>query len=461
MKELSTKDISWSKRTIFFLFFICLFLLFWDHRWTKGDIIVWDIWSYYAYLPVVFLEQDLKMTFLDDQQWKILIYYAPSHLENGNWLIKTTMGMSIIYLPYFLIGHLWALIHSGMNEGGFSQPYQIMIALSGPVNLLIGLLALRKVMLSYFTETVTALSMIFIVLGTNALHYTYNEGAMSHIHNFMLFSLFMRLTQLWHDNPTWKRTVLISLLSGFIALVRPNNGIIGLFFIFYNVYDLKSLKQKLQLFWKLRLKLLILPFIAISVWIPQFCYWKYITGHWMFNSYIGERFFFDRPRFYYAMFSYTKGWMVYTPMAAFGLIGLFLMGKAAKQIRFAVPIFMLLNIYIVFSWWCWWYGGGYSQRALIDSYPILALAMAAFLTFIFKSKIAKYTVMPIMFLLLALSLFQTWQYNVKIIHWEATTKELYWTVFLKTKHPKNYQELLHSVNYEAAMKGEVKYFGEK
>ncbi len=271
----------------------------------------------------------------------------------------------------------------------------------------------------------------------------------------------MRLTQLWHDSPTWKKSIQLALLSGFIALVRPNNALIGLFFIFYGVYDWNSFKNKITLVWKYKLHFIALPFIAISLWIPQFVYWKSITGHWLFNSYVGEGFYFDRPRFFLALFSYTKGWFVYTPIAVFGLAGLFLLGKERKEIRFLAPIFIALNLYVVFSWWCWWYGGGYSQRALIDSYPILALGFAALINKISKHKKIKGLILVPMFLLLILSLFQTWQYKMTIIHWDSMSKELYWTVFLKTKHPKNYQDLLRTPNLEAAKKGEVRFWGDK
>lgn len=455
------KDISYTKITAIFLFILMIVLLFMDQRWLKGDIIAWDIWSYYSYLPVTFLEQDLTMSFMEEHPEYVQKRYWPVQAPNGNWVIKTSMGMAIIYLPFFLIAHLWASIHSGMEANGFSQPYQIMIALSGTVSMLIGLLALRKVLLTYFTETVSALTMLLIILGTNAGSYVYNEGAMSHIHNFMLFSLFLRLTQLWHESPTWKRTVQLGFLSGFIALVRPNNVVIGLVFILYNVYSLETLKQKIALFWQKRTHFVLLAVLAFSVWIPQLSYWKYVTGHWFFHSYVNEGFFFSNPRIYLGLFSYTKGWFVYTPLAVFGMFGLFLVWRKAKAFAFAAPMFMLLHIYVVLSWWCWWYGGGHSQRALIDAYPILAIGLASFISWAFQAKIGKILTIPALSFLLFLSVFQTWQYRFTLIHWDSMTKELYWKVFLKTKRPADYDKYLRTVDIETAQKGGLKYWGDK
>lgn len=451
--SIAKKNIPVSKIVIFLIFAWMIAEVFIYKRATKHPVIVWDIWSYYAYLPVFFIEQDPTMSFMHQHPEFIQARYWPLELPNGNFVIKTSMGLSFIYLPFFIIGHLWALIHSNMDANGFSQPYQITIALCGSFSLLVGLLALRKFLLEYFSEGITALTLFLIIMGTNAAHYTSHEGAMSHIHNFMLIALFMRLTQLWHKSPSWKLTIQLGLLSGLIALVRPNNVIIGLFFILYNIYDKVSLKAKLEFFWKHKQHFLIVALLGFTVWIPQLCYWKYVTGHWFFHSYIGERFYFDRPRIYQGLFSYRKGWFLYTPMVIFALSGLFLVWRKAKNVQLAAIIFIILNIYVVFSWWCWWYGGGYSQRALIDSYPILAVGLASFLQFIFSYRLTKWIFVPIVSMVLMLTQFQTWQYKMGIIHWDSMTKELYWSGFLQIYHPKNYDSMLNPPDFGKAIEG--------
>ena len=59
-------------------------------RWQSVDIINHDVNSYYSYLPAVFYENDLSLSFLDDTINQTLEnrYYWPSRLDNGVKVIK-------------------------------------------------------------------------------------------------------------------------------------------------------------------------------------------------------------------------------------------------------------------------------------------------------------------------------------------------------------------------------------
>ena len=49
--------------------------------------------------------------------------------------------------------------------------------------------------------------------------------------------------------------------------------------------------------------------VALAVCSVQFIYWKWATGDWIFNSYVGERFYFDRPRILNFLLATEKdGW---------------------------------------------------------------------------------------------------------------------------------------------------------
>ena len=80
----------------------------WKNAEKQNALINWDITSYYSYLPAVFVHQDLKFNFLKNST----INYAEKHqfwpetAPNGNKVIKTTMGMSVLYLPFFLVAQL-------------------------------------------------------------------------------------------------------------------------------------------------------------------------------------------------------------------------------------------------------------------------------------------------------------------------------------------------------------------
>ena len=70
---------------------------------------------------------------------------------------------------------------------------------------------------------------------------------------------------------------------------------------------------------------------------------------------------------------------MYTPVAIVMFIGLFLLPKTTPYRR-SVLVFCVLNIWIIIAWADWRYGASYSTRALVQSYPVFAFGIAAFLT---------------------------------------------------------------------------------
>jgi hypothetical protein len=123
-------------------------------------------------------------------------------------------------------------------------------------------------------------------------------------------------------------------------------------------------------------------------------------------------------------------------------------------LRFPIILFLILNLYIVFSWWCWWYGGSFGQRSLIESYALLALPFAAFIKFISEKK-WYYNIIfyAIALFFVWLNIFQTYQYEHHSLHWDAMTKELYFKQFGKLDIISDFDKYLDHPNYEDAVKG--------
>jgi hypothetical protein len=64
-------------------------------------------------------------------------------------------------------------------------------------------------------------------------------------------------------------------------------------------------------------------------------------------------------------------------MAIVMLLGFIPLWKKDKKLAPALGVFMVVIIYSIFSWSQWWYGGGFSCRPLVETYPVLALPLAA------------------------------------------------------------------------------------
>ncbi len=291
-------------------------------------------------------------------------------------------------------------------------------------------------------------------MGTNLLAYASQSAPMPHVYSFCLISIFLFLTIKWFEGPTIKNSIIIGIITGAITLIRPSDIVIVIIFILFGLTQLKELRNRILFFKNNAGKLAIITIVAICVWIPQFIYWKTATGHYVFYSYIGERFFFDNPKIIDGLFSFRKGWFVYTPIMLLAVVGILMMRNKVRELRIPITIFIILNIYVIFSWWCWWYGGSFGQRTIIDCYGILAVPLASFVAFISQRKLLpKILFACVTSFLIFLNIFQTIQFENRILHWDGMTKKLYTKQFLKIKFIDDYDKYVSPPNYDDAFNG--------
>jgi len=118
-------------------------------------------------------------------------------------------------------------------------------------------------------------------------------------------------------------------------------------------------------------------------------------------------------------------------------------------------MFVPLNVYIIFSWWCWWYGGGFGQRAFIDSYALMAVASAALLSYAFSSgrKWLRTGIVTVYLMLISLGIFNNIQYYYGAIHWDSMTKAAYFDSFGRIRPSPKFHDLLEAPDYDAAREG--------
>lgn len=415
------------------------------------NILSWDVFGYYLYLPAQFIYHDIGIS---DTSWfyKSLETYhqTPGVYQlypaaDGMYLIKYSIGLSLLYSPFFFIAHFYALL-SGYPADGFSAPYQYVMVSCALFYTLIGLVFLRKILLYYFSDKLTSVLMVIIVLGTNYLNNTTIGGLMSHNFMFTLFAVFLWYTIKWCDTGKFKFLIFIAISGGLILISRPNEAVCLIIPLLWGVKDLETLKQKFIFLIRNKYKLLFAFIILIFVISPQLIYWKVVTGSFITYTYQnpGEGLDFFNPHTIDFLFSFRKGWFVYTPVIVFAFVGLYFLFKRKKEIFLATIIYLLLSIYLVSSWTCWWYAGGcYSQRAIMSTYIILALPFGFLIQEIIKKKWwIRLTFFIIVSLLVCLNIFQFWQFHKGIINHDRMTRPYYFYVFGRTSIPPGAEKYL-------------------
>ena len=444
-----------SKTAIVLLLLSCVWYGKNINTWGNNKVIQNDVIMYYAYLPATFIFHDLTFDFSTklpaDFEGQIWLQTSPT----GKPILRMTMGMAILWIPFFLIAHGAAHI-LGVSTLGYSWPYSFSIFVATLFYLFIGLFFLRKILVRFVSDITVAVTLVLIVLATNLMFYVISEPGMTHVYNFALISAFIYFSLKWIEKPELKNTIILGLLAGIIVLIRPVNILVGLFPALIGITSFKQLGDRIIYNWKM---ILVAGVSAFLVLVPQMLYWKMQTGQFLFNSYMDQgKFYFFQPQIINGLFSFRKGWLIYTPVMIFGLAGFFWLRKRSPELFLPTLVFVVLNIYVVYSWWCWWYGGCYGSRPMIDMYGIMALPLAAFIEKIWAGK--NWLKIPVAIVLVAmlwLNQFQMSQYRTSLLHWDSMTKEAYFGIFGRKTWPEGYDKMIKVPDYDKALKGEKEY----
>lgn len=398
--------------------------------WMEKDPITWDQGDYYAYLPTFLIYGDADLAIVEQDRATYGERFKHFISAKGKPVFRMTMGVALMNVPFFLAGHIWAL-NSDFPADGYSPPYYKMMWLSGIVYSLLGLLLLRKLLLLHFNDTAVALTLISVGAATNLMNYATYDVLMSHAISFFLVILFMHFTVAFHKRESVWNTLALGLVWGVITLIRPTNFLVLFFFVLYDVQSFSTLAGKVKRLLGSPRFLLFFGVAALLVFLPQLLYWQRQTGSWLFYSY-GEKgsFFFLHPRIADGLFSYRKGWLLYTPVMVLALAGIPLLYQKNKQLFASVVVTFILAVYVMFSFWCWWYGGSFGCRPIVEYYGLLAIPMAAVFAAVSVKKAPLSVVVFFVAGCIWLNIKQQQLYRDGLIHWDSMSKAFYWDVML-------------------------------
>jgi hypothetical protein len=341
-----------------------------------------------------------------------------------------------MYAPFFALGYKVA-INQDSPRTGFSEPFATCIRWGSIFYVIVGLCYLRLLLLHYFSERVTALALFGVLFGTMLFLYTFIQSETAHGYLFACMCAFLYYVKRWYDSGRMRHAVALGIVGGLTVLIRPVEILIFFLFLMWEVRSFADFKIRLKHYQNQWFQLLTMALICFAWWIPQMFYWKAMTGHYIFFSYQGESFFWSDPQIMNILFSYKKGWLLYTPLVVLPLLGIFCTRRELPLSRFTLVVMTAVCIYVFSCWWDWGYGGCFGNRAFCQHISWLSLPLASFIQFIFYSE-KKFVFKGWLALLSAVFFFscvwlnigQSYQYQVqRKIHHAAMTKTTYWDVF--------------------------------
>ncbi|MBE0637507.1 MAG: hypothetical protein IH598_03205 [Bacteroidales bacterium] len=428
--------VRYAPEIILFIYVILFFTVKNPHH-PNDRVIISDGKAYYAFITTAFIYHDLSYSFVEDYEAK----YYPDHPSifkefrykyKGETVNKGFPGLAFLLLPFFLIAHLLAIIF-GLPADGYSLIYQYMMGFAALFYFWLGLRFIRKLLHAFdFDETVAAVILVLVAFATNIIYYTLKEGMMTHVYNFFLLAVFFSYLKNYLDTFRSRSIVLAALTYGLIVSTRPTNGLVILLvpFIAGSFAQLKVLFQKIftnpKELVSVTLAVSVFPLITMAIWYLH-------SGYLVVWSYGEEGFNFFEPNFFNILFSFNRGWFIYTPLALLSLTGLVWLYRNQRFRFYWFTAFLVIFIYVASSWWVWTYTSNFGQRTFIDTYPIIALLLGYSWLLVKKNKLLQKAVIGLSVFLIALNSLQFYQHYTYVFPPSALTFDIYKDVFFRLK----------------------------
>jgi hypothetical protein len=401
-------------------------------RYTR--IIKVDGNGYYAYLPAIFIYQDLHFGFFDEIASKDgyqNMEYEYRYVFEGKTVNKYFAGTALAQVPFFIMAHLVSFL-TGEAMDGYSFWYLVFINIASIFYLLLSCIIINKILIHFIISARNrAIVLITVVFGTNLFYYAVYEPSMSHVYSLAFISLFMLMIIYYFQTFRISYLLISALLLGIITLIRPVN-VLAILTIPILAGERNNLKQGLLGIisnGKTVIFSILLFMLPLAI---QLILYKIQTGSFLVYSYGEERFHFDQPHMLKMLFSYRKGLFVYSPVLLLSLAGIYFVLKKTKLTAAFWLTFFLLLTYLLSCWYQWFYGGSFGSRVYIEYFGLFAILLGILLENI-KGKFFRPIIISVLGILIVYSIIQTYQYYAGIIHWSDMNRELYWEVFMKFK----------------------------
>lgn len=339
---------------------------------SGGALINGDAKGYYAWLRSIALDHDVD--FRNDYA---LIYPPeppppiPELTPRGLVPDKYPIGVAIVELPGFVVGHLTAKV-LGFPANGVTTPYQIAVTLWLQLVCLGSLLSLWAAMVRVGArEDIAALGIASALLATNLIQYV-AKPAWAHGPGLAVLCLAYYLLVTARDTGAGRRMLAIGALLGLALIIRPSNVALAPFFL-VAVLDRRA-------HWRADLARIAagaLPMIALHV----ASFWA-LWGSVRLSGYAGEGFTAGWSGIVHTLFAARHGLFVYHVWYALALVACVaaLTNPVTRRLAMGTLLSFVLMACINGTWWCWWFGDSFGNRAFIELIPALVVTVVLWLS---------------------------------------------------------------------------------
>jgi hypothetical protein len=376
------------ERWLLLLFLLSLPLL---NPWVHGDGV-----GYYAFARAPLIEhsldfqhdyQDANSSFRDarlDENGlpKATFRTATGHLDN-----HFTVGPAILWTPFLLIAHAAVLlaraIGSQVAADGFSAPYRIAMALGTAFYGFLGIILAVRISRQYVDERWATLAAISVWWASSLPVYMYFNPSWSHAHSAFTVALFLWY---WHEtrrDRSLRQWIILGAIAGLMLNVYYANAMMLAVPLVEALGQYRAALReglpKLTAVQLLGRHALFAAIVGVCL-LPTLITRAIIYGNPLESGYIPlGAWAWSSPYFLQVLFSANHGLLVWTPLLAFSVAGVFLFWKRQPAVGSALAA-ALLAFYVLIACYPDWAGiSSYGNRFFVSLTALFIVGLAVLL----------------------------------------------------------------------------------
>lgn len=409
-----------------FWFGLLLVIFSFNQFFTDEDhhVIRSDGRGYYAYLPAIITYNDASFeSSVEAEQRYIGEAKIPHYLfktENGTVQNKYFPGVAVLQTPFYLMATITSWI-SGQPINGYSPTFEFFFQLGSMFYVILGMILFTSLLNKLFPDQKKVLKWLIpaLYILTPLFYYSTDTLSLSHLYSFFLFGLFANLILMIRGGASSKLYLLLGIVLGLVALVRPTNVLIVLIIPFL-LQDRSSLFSFIGELFRNKAKKFLLGTVGFLAMIAiVFVIWKWESGKWFVWGYGGEGFNFLKAQIYASLFSFRVGLFLQTPVLFLSIIGLIYLFRSNKFQAFWWLLYFVVNVWVISSWWCWDYESAFGNRPYTEHLIFMILP----LMFLLQKRLK--LALPILGLLFIVGLIRITAYNSGSMTIQRFTKSNY------------------------------------
>jgi hypothetical protein len=358
--------------------------------------------QYFSYLRSLYFDHDVSFENEYRHFYDAKIAQSPGFHETfleretaaGRRVNYGTVGSAILWMPFYAVADAWVRLTGTAEANGFTQPYINAVAYGsafyGFLAILLSIRAARVILEptgqrhDTHPASRTALTGVAVWLGTPLLFYMYVAPPFSHACSAFAVAF---LVNVWlHVRKAWTvgGAVALGLTAALVAMVREQDAFVALGPALDFAWSFKSTvidRDAAAVRRGAALSPRVLTVAAIAG-VTGFVlgYAAQLLAYNALNGYPGPAEHVSRKMYWYAphalqvLASPQHGFLIWTPLAALALAGLFTLKD--RRIAICLLVMAASQVYVAGSVESWTVAGAFGQRRFVCLTAVLVIGLA-------------------------------------------------------------------------------------